>query len=211
MTAPKLNASGAIVPFDFGAVVAGVVAPVFSDLQGVADQFFGIKPDPDVVTTPVPAPTYPITGTPIMGSTATSPYVPVSVVGSLVAPVKSEAESMLRQLEVDTFHKFLSYLIAAVEQQKWWKKYSNTVAAFFTGLIVLAGWATTTTLGFPHWVSIVAGVILFLGSVLGVHGTPNGLDNTVIASTLKMPFSPVAQVDNTATSPPVSSAKKSTT
>lgn len=92
---------------------------------------------------------------------------------SLPEPVKKELESQALSLVVQR-------LLAEMNKQPWWKKYSNTVTAIVAGLVVLAGWITTTGIDLPQWASAFVGVVLFVGSVLGIRTTKNGLTESVV-------------------------------
>jgi hypothetical protein len=98
----------------------------------------------------------------------------------------------VRQMEIDAFHAVVSNLLSELQNQPLWKKYSNTITAIISGLVVLAGWIVTTDIGLPHWFQIAAGVVMFIGSVLGIKSTKNGLTDSVLTSVLTAPGSPVA-------------------
>jgi len=79
-----------------------------------------------------------------------------------------------------------------VESQPLWRTYSNTITAAWTGLIVLAGWITTTDLSLPRWAVIAIGAILYVAGVFGIKATPNGVSASTVATVLKLPMSPMA-------------------
>jgi hypothetical protein len=101
--------------------------------------------------------------------------------------------------EFKAFSAIVTYLLAEMERQPWWKKYSNTVTAAISGVVVFLGWILTTGVGLPHWATITTGAILFLASVLGIHATPDGLTEPTITRILAMPDSPLKQVAPTTT------------
>jgi len=93
--------------------------------------------------------------------------------------------------DFEIFSKIMTYLLDAMHKQHWWVKYSNTAMAIVSGLVVMAGWLITTGVGLPRWALIVVGVILFLGSVLGVHTVPDGITEPILKKIMNMPNSPL--------------------
>lgn len=64
-------------------------------------------------------------------------------------------------------------------KQKWWQKSSNTVTAAFSGLVTLIWWVTSTGVALPDTVTYPVAIVLYLGTVLGIKGTKNGLTPSV--------------------------------
>lgn len=90
-------------------------------------------------------------------------------------------ESAKKELETRALSLIVQRLLEEMNKQPWWKKYSNTVTAIVSGLIVLAGWITTTGIDLPTWGTVIIGVIMFIGSVLGIRSTKNGITETTVA------------------------------
>lgn len=89
-------------------------------------------------------------------------------------------ETAKKELETRALSLVVQRLLEEMNRQPWWKKYSNTVTAIVAGLVVLAGWITTTGIELPQWMTVLVGVVLFVGSVLGIRTTKNGITETVV-------------------------------
>lgn len=122
-------------------------------------------------------------------SASAGPAATVAVTSAVESAARAPS---VEQLEVQAFHSVVAHLLGELQGQPWWKKYSNTVMAVASGLVVLAGWVTTTGFGLPHWAQVTTGAILFAGSVFGIKSTKNGLTDSVLTSVLSAPGSPVA-------------------
>lgn len=66
-------------------------------------------------------------------------------------------------------------LDAAVIQQPWYRRWSNTVVMACTGLVTLATWLTATWTDMPPVVASIIGGIVLVASVLIQRSTRNGL------------------------------------
>ena len=64
-------------------------------------------------------------------------------------------------------------------KQSWWRKSANTVVTFIGGLSTLvaslAAFLATQETGVPSWMTFVVAAVGFLGTVVGVKNTKNGL------------------------------------
>lgn len=63
----------------------------------------------------------------------------------------------------------------ALASQPWWRKSANTVTAGVAGLVAVAWWIGATGADLPEWATYGVGVVLFVGQVVGVRMTKNGI------------------------------------
>lgn len=89
-------------------------------------------------------------------------------------------ETAKKEMESQALSLVVQRLLVEMNKQPWWKKYSNTVTAIVAGLVVFAGWITTTGIDLPQWATALIGVVLFIGSVLGIRTTKNGITESVV-------------------------------
>lgn len=67
-----------------------------------------------------------------------------------------------------------------LQEQTWFRRYSNTITTAFTGLMTLAWWLTSTRIDLPEWSVYAIGALLWLGQIVGVKRTKNGVTPSVI-------------------------------
>lgn len=64
--------------------------------------------------------------------------------------------------------------------QPWWRRSANTVVSAFTWLTYLASLALMLNLNLPDWGIWVIAAIFFVGGVIGIKKTRNGLTPSLI-------------------------------
>jgi hypothetical protein len=67
-----------------------------------------------------------------------------------------------------------------VTSQPWAKKHANTITAAWTGALMLGWLVTDSVTDAPPWITAALGVLLYVGQVLGVYKTKNGVTPSVV-------------------------------
>lgn len=67
-----------------------------------------------------------------------------------------------------------------LHEQKWYQKYANTVTTAITGLLTLVWWLVSTGISLPSWTVYAVGVLLWVGEIVAVKQTKNGVTPSVV-------------------------------
>ncbi|WFN94182.1 hypothetical protein [Gordonia sihwensis] len=68
-----------------------------------------------------------------------------------------------------------SVLDAAIKDQPWYRRYSNTITAAAAGVVALGTWVTMTWTDLPPVVATIIGGVVMVAGVLAQRSTKNGL------------------------------------
>lgn len=80
-----------------------------------------------------------------------------------------------------------------LEAQPWWKRSSNTVTSAVGGLVAFAWWLSATGADLPTEVTYAIAAVIFIGGVLGVKQTKNGITPSVVTKVVSQLASPIAE------------------
>lgn len=75
-------------------------------------------------------------------------------------------------------------LQAALKDQSWYKRYSNTAVALMTGLTSFLVWAGANSIELPEYVYLPIGLLLVALQTLGIKATPNGIAPSTVQQTM---------------------------
>lgn len=67
-----------------------------------------------------------------------------------------------------------------VLSQPWWKRKANTVTGAWTGMLMVVWIAIGSGAEMPYWVTLLGGGLLYVGQLLGLSKTPNGVTPGVV-------------------------------
>lgn len=74
-------------------------------------------------------------------------------------------------------------LQAAIREQPWYKRYSNTAVALASGLTAFVVWAGGNSIELPEYVILPIGILLVALQTLGIRATPNGIAPSTVQKT----------------------------